>query len=168
MGAVEALLPLAAVILSLAAIVVAVLSDLRTRRATRALARELVQLRELIASGEVGPGAQVPDSGGETAAHLLAEVVTPRLERLERRLADALENPPTATPGTALPEDPEQRILAALRRQGYDGAVILESLADGRVLVEAERDGMTVKGAVRQTDDGTIELTAVTSARAFP
>lgn len=171
----DGLLIIVSVILSIAALVVAVLADLRTRHATRELARELVKLREHMRTLSETNDGPLAHGGGETAAHELAEVVRPRLERLERRLADALEKPPgvatdtsAASEGRPDPEDTEYRILRALRRKGYRGTVILEALANGSVRIETEREGLTVKGVATIDADGVLDLAAVSSARAFP
>jgi hypothetical protein len=172
---VDVLFLMLAVLLALAALVVAVMADVRTRRATRELARELVHLREHIRTLSEPTHGPLAHSGGETAAHELAEVLRPRMERLERRLADALENPeglPVGDPhfeGEPGAEgNREHRILVALRRQGYCGTVILDTLGNGSMRIEAERDGMTFKGVATIDDDGVLDLAAVSSARAFP
>ena len=66
------------------------------------------------------------------------------------------------------PLDTGEIVRRHMREQGYECVVVLDIEADGAVLVEAEREGVCSKGVARVTDEGDVDLRAMSSLRAFP
>ena len=156
--------------LGLAAIVIAIASDVRTRRATREIARELVQLRDRLLRYE-----RESDGGGDAGSRAddaaeLVEAMSARIETLEERLRGALERRVPLSVDADGSDTPElgDHVVAGLRRRGYQRVAVLDVREDGSVLVEAERDGIVAKGLARVGEDGAVELASVSSVRAFP
>ncbi len=155
----------------LAAVAIAIAVYYRTRRATRELARELVQLRNRLLRAEHESGVDSEGDGRASGSAQLVEAMSARIETLEHRLRDALER--RVAIGAGEPSEagrPElgQQVVAGLHRRGYRDIVVLEVSEDGGVLVETERDGIVAKGFARVTEDGAVELESVSSVRAFP
>lgn len=153
----------------LAAVVIAIAVDYRTRRATRELARELVQLRDRLLRAERESGLGDAPAGRDAAGSRRVEALAARIEELEdalRRTVDRRGAP--GAPRGGADRDASAQVVDALRGRGYQQVTVVETRADGSVLVEAERDGVFAKGVARVTSEGGVELESVSSVRAFP
>jgi len=163
--------PRVPLLLSILALVTAACAMLLAWRATRAahrLALEMVHLRDRLAQAE----AHFRD-----AAHAVVRTpsgpatvdpsVTRRLASLEARVRAATDRPDAALAGGAQ-DDPVERLRRRLLGDGYTRVTLLDTDPDGRVLVEAERDGVTRKGRAALNADGSVSWTPLTTLRAFP
>lgn len=148
----------------------------------------MIQLRERLARAErthrmeerrARAEAEVTNArSGETDDGRLKELEG-RVENLRAQLAHAVEaNESLAARAEALehPEDGHRHealdvrelVRRGLRRQGYRRVRVIEVTADDRVLVEAERNGITAKGTASVDPDGHIVLRSQSTLRAFP
>lgn len=164
-------LALLAVCFAVAALAIAVASDFRTRKATRELARELVALRARLLQAEADGLSDRRTPLAEDAAAALASIGTrmEELEALESRLRAVLSRRRVPADAAATTEPgPEDIVVRRLHAQGYDAVIVLEVRGDGGVLVEAERDGLVAKGIAHVADDGSVQISGLSSVRAFP
>lgn len=156
---------------AVAALVVAVASDIRTRRATREIARELVQLRDRLLRAEREGGFDAAPESAVAADDAALAAMAARVEELEGRLRELVERPAADDePGATEPVStaPADVVARELRRAGYGRVAVIEVNDDGSVRVEAERDGTLVKGVARVDEEGTVRMAGVSSVRAFP
>lgn len=161
-------MPLLLSILALVAAAIAIGVAWRAARAAHRLALEMVQLRDRLARAE----AHYEDaaSAAERAVEAASRgdpSLTARIEALEARLRSerVLQQAQASPPVEAEPQDVARRHLL---REGYTHVAILDTDEAGRMLVEAERDGITRKGRVTLKPDGRLEWRAVSTLRAFP
>jgi len=151
---------------------VALFIALNNRSATSRLALEMVQLRDKIARLHGQQDEQRERAEAEIAdqAAKVTSSITPRLDAMEQRTRELFERgTPTRKGDTAEdPLDTSEIVRRHLRSRGYECVVLLSVEDDGRVLVEAERDGVASKGVARVTEEGEVDLRAVSSLRAFP
>ncbi|MDJ0975769.1 MAG: hypothetical protein QNJ98_15010 [Planctomycetota bacterium] len=154
----------------IAAVVVAIAADVRTRRATRELARELVQLRERLLRAERQGGLGDVPHAGDAEGSRRVEALATRIDELEERLRRTVDRrgAPGGPRDDGTPREVSAQVVDALRGRGYHQVTVVDTRADGSVLVEAERDGVFAKGVARVTADGGVELESVSSVRAFP
>lgn len=160
----------------------------RSWRRSHILALEMIQLRDRLARAERSQAAserraRVDD---EVTRERSSESDDARLRDMEGRLADlhgqlsdAVEaNESLAARAESLeqrdgddehdPLDVRDLIRQGLRRQGYRRVRVIEVTADDRVLVEAERGGITAKGTAWVDLDGQVVLRSQSTLRAFP
>ncbi len=156
--------------LAVAGLAIAIASDVRTRRATRELARELVTLRARLLQAEREGNLDARAPVAEDAAAMLASIGTrmAELEALQGRLHTVLSRRANHAPEADGHVDAETLIVRRLHAQGYDAVVVLEVRADGALLVEAEREGLVAKGIARVGTDGSVTVNGLSSVRAFP
>lgn len=170
-------------ILALAAAAVCAVMAWRGHGVGRTLALEMVQLRDRLAQAErtlreLGrrevATAERQDAAGDVAGHLAA--LGRRMDELDRQVAHAVEQ------GEALAlaghddvpdvpgHDPDVRDLVrrGLRQQGYRRVYVLDVTPDRKVVVEAERAGITAKGLAWVEPDGQVVMRSRLSHRAFP
>jgi len=179
-------------ILASAVTLVACVMAWRARRAAQRLALEMIHLRDRLVRAEAhyktdaargvparGRAAPPEDSAAD-------ESLGPRLSALEERLRVTLEHSAGAAhpaageaahPATA---ELRTRILKHLRHRGYEHVRFLEDSTSAAIqpaamegaseglLVEAERGGVTAKGRVDLLPDGSLQMRAVSTVRAFP
>lgn len=156
---------------AIAALAVAIASDVRTRRATREIARELVALRDRLLRAEREGGFDPDLTSSERSADASVAAMSERVEELEARLRELIDRRGAEAAVVDVPETPaapDVAVVRALGRAGYRRVAVLEVHDDGRVLVEAEREGTLVKGMARLADDGGVQMVSVSSLRAFP
>ncbi len=144
----------------------------RAWAAARRLALEMVHLRQRLARlEEAGAGARAMGGG---AAAPEARALGGRLDLLEGELAALRARashaaaPAPAGRAAAAGDPPAADLRERLSRAGYGGVTLVEEGADGAWLVEAEREGILVKGWVRAAPEGGVEVRGVSSVRAFP
>jgi hypothetical protein len=139
----------------------------RASRAAHRLALEMVHLRDRLAQAEAryrdGAHAVVRTPTGPAT---IDPSVTRRLAALEARVRAATERPAGASADTE--QDATELIRRRLLRDGYTRVSLLDTGADGRVLLEAERDGVTRKGRAALNADGSVAWQPVSTLRAFP
>lgn len=175
-----------ALLLALAALGVAVVTVVltwRTHAVGRHLALEMVQLRDRLAQVERlqrervrrdSAASERPEAAGAAEAHVAA--LTRRVDELDRQVAQAIEQGEAlALAGhdevsTAPGHDPDVRDLVrrGLRQQGYRRVYVLDVTPDRKVVVEAERAGITAKGLAWVEPDGQVVMRSRLSHRAFP
>ncbi len=151
---------------------VALFIALGNRAATKQLALEMVQLRDKIARLHGEQDAQRERAEAEIAdqAARVTSSIAPRIDAIEKRTRDLMERGVpmgrSSSPQTSL--DAGEIVRRHMRAQGYECVVLLDIEDDGSVLVEAERDGISAKGVAHVTDEGEVDLRAISSLRAFP
>lgn len=170
----SAILAWVAIVFAGVALGLAIAADRRTRRATRSLAREMVDLRQALQERpRAAPSA--PEQEPTAAGEAWREAFGLRLEAAERRVLDLYDgseqDPATEVPMAARRAGAaglRDQVRAGLRRQGFDRVQVLELTKDNAARVEIERDGIVRKGIARVTSDGRVDLKTVSSLRAFP
>lgn len=111
---------------ALAALVMVLVGERRTRRAIRAQSREIVQLRALIEARDVGStqSVELADEPGATDTRGWRDAYGLRLEQLEERLSDWMERGPLPVPqrpgseGELPASDLRDIVREGLRQQG--------------------------------------------------
>jgi hypothetical protein len=161
---------------ALAALVMVVVGERRTRKAIREQSREIVQLRHVIEARDLATpqSAEAPDEARGTDGRGWRDAYGLRLEQLEERLSDWMERGPLPVPqrpgseGEMPASDLRDIVREGLRQQGYARVTVLDVTASGKVRVEVERDGVLGKGLARIDERGRVRLDAISSLRIFP
>lgn len=155
-------------ILALVAAGIAIGVAWRSTRAAHRLALEMVHLRDRLAKAEAHYHDAV--AAAERAVEAAAQgdpSIAPRIEALEVRLRSERAAPKTR-PVAPVEADPHDVVRRHLLREGYTHVAVLDTDDAGRMLVEAERDGVTRKGRVTLRADGRLAWRSVSTLRAFP
>ncbi len=161
---------------ALAALVMVLVGERRTRRAIRAQSREIVKLRQFIeARAAAAPQpADLAEEASPTGGRGWRNAYGLRLEQLEERLSDWMERGPLPVPqrpgseGDMPASDLRDIVREGLRQQGYARVTVLDVSAPGKVRVEVERDGVLRKGLASIDERGRVRLDAISSLRIFP
>ena len=129
----------------------------------------MVQLRDRLAAAEAhrDDALDAAERAVESAARGDPSLTT-RIDALEARLrSQAVASVTVQAPTEETP--PEEIVRRHLQREGYTHVTIIDTDEEGRLLVEAERDGITRKGRVRIDANGRmVRWQPVSSLRAFP
>ena len=151
------------------------------------LALEMIQLRERLARAEqawrederrVRAEAELTQARAGDVDDARLRDLESRVDDLRSQLAHAVEaNESLAARAEAL-EDPDDEahetldvrdlVRRGLRRQGFRRVRVIEVTAADKVLVEAERNGITAKGTAWVDPDGQVILRSQSTLRAFP
>ena len=127
----------------------------------------MVHLRDRLAEAESAREAAEERASLIPSDRGADEDLRARVEQLEAGVQAARVPAPTVLGPVACADDLRAQVEERLCRQGYERVTFLEG-AEGGLLVEAERGGVTAKGRAEIRPDGSVRLQSVSSLRAFP